>query len=150
MKITLLSFLLIITNYIFGQSIDEFPKNMTVINNGKDTLFTSVQVESYFKGGQNAWIDFLTKNLNSKLGSKYLKIPKGSTSVKQTIKAIFVVNKNGELFDINIENINEVHPMLAEEVIRVLKLSPKWEPGYQNGVAVKSRKRQSISFVVSD
>ncbi|MFY8128110.1 MAG: energy transducer TonB [Chitinophagaceae bacterium] len=150
MKITLLSFLLIIANYIFGQSIDEFPKNMTVINNGKDTLFTSVQVESYFKGGQNAWIDFLTKNLNSKLGSKYLKIPKGSTSVKQTVKAIFVVNKNGELFDINIENINEVHPMLAEEVIRVLKLSPKWEPGYQNGVAVKSRKRQSISFVVSD
>lgn len=150
MRITLLSFLLIIANYIFGQSIDEFPKNMTVINNGKDTLFTSVQVESYFKGGQNAWIDFLTKNLNSKLGTKYLKIPKGSTSVKQTVKAIFVVNKNGELFDINIENINEVHPMLAEEVIRVLKLSPKWEPGYQNGVAVKSRKRQSISFVVSD
>jgi periplasmic protein TonB len=141
---------LALSNILIAQQDSINPQKNIATNNDADVLFTSVQVESYFKGGQQAWIDFLTKNLNSKLGSRYLKIPKGSTSVKQTVKAIFVVNKNGELFDINIENLNEVHPMLAEEVVRVLKLSPKWEPGYQNGVAVKSRKRQSISFVVSD
>lgn len=29
-------------------------------------------------------------------------------------------------------------------------LTPKWTPSYQNGVAVKSKKKQPITFVVTE
>lgn len=120
------------------------------LNPRKDTIYTSVQIESYFEGGQQAWIKFLQKNLKSKLASKYLVIPKGQEFVKQTVYALFTVDNNGEVSEISCSNENEVHPALCAEVIRVMKLSPKWTPAFQNGKAVKSRKRQAITFLVNN
>jgi protein TonB len=43
----------------------------------------------------------------------------------------FVVEKDGRLT--NIEFLQSPDPVFEEEVIRVLKKSPKWTPGYQQG-----------------
>ena len=43
----------------------------------------------------------------------------------------FVIDKNGNVRNVKIER--GVHSALDEEAIRVVKLSPKWEPGKNEG-----------------
>jgi protein TonB len=37
-----------------------------------------------------------------------------------------------------------------EEAIRVIKKGPRWKPGIQNGIQVKSTKKQKITFVITE
>jgi len=108
-----------------------------------DILFTAVQVESEFKGGIKSWIDFIRKTLNPEVPAN-----NGAPPGKYVVDVSFVVDAEGVLSDI----IATRDPGYgtANEAIRVFKLSPKWLPGYQNGIAVKSRKRQKITFVVEE
>ncbi|MCD7962123.1 MAG: energy transducer TonB [Rikenellaceae bacterium] len=46
----------------------------------------------------------------------------------------FVINTKGELTDIQIKEYTEVK--FANTVVKVLELSPLWEPGYEHGKAV--------------
>jgi protein TonB len=111
-----------------------------------DKLFTSVQIESEFPGGAGAWSKYVERNLNSE-------VPKdnGAPAGKYTVEVSFVVDKEG-----NISSANGV--MLSggsdygtiEEAIRVIKKGPKWKPGVQNGIQVKSTKKQKITFVITE
>jgi hypothetical protein len=56
----------------------------------------------------------------------------------------FIIEKDGSLSEI--KSIRDVGYGSAEESIRVLKLSPKWKPGYQNGRAVRVQYSMPISF----
>ena len=112
-----------------------------------DKLFTSVQIESEFPGGSGAWSKYLERNLNSE-------VPKdnGAPAGKYTVEVSFTVDKEG--------NISDAEGVLAnggseafgtiDEAIKVIKKGPKWKPGVQNGVSVKSRKKQRITFVISE
>jgi hypothetical protein len=51
----------------------------------------------------------------------------------QTIKVAFKIDKNG---DITAVRSRAQHPALEKEAIRVIKLLPKMNPGYQKGVPV--------------
>ncbi len=108
-----------------------------------DKLFTAVQIESEFKGGMKSWIDFIRKNLNPE-------VPKnnGAPAGRYVVEVSFVVDAQGLVSDIKAET--DPGYGTANEATRVFKLSPKWLPGYQNGIAVKSRKRQKITFVVEE
>ena len=61
----------------------------------------------------------------------------------------FVVDKYGVIIEPPIPLTNVGYGM-EEEVIRVIKTSPKWIPATQNGRAVSHRKRQSFTFTVSE
>jgi protein TonB len=113
-----------------------------------DSLFTSVQIEAMFPGGPQAWKRYLEKNLNTGLGDKYIKIPAGEKSARQTVVVSFVVDQYGNVSDVKCENEEAVHPKLAEEAIRVFKKGPKWVPAQLNGKSVPYRQRQSITWVV--
>ena len=54
---------------------------------------------------------------------------------KGIVVAGFVVEKNGEIKDIEI--IQSVHPILDNEVIRVILKMDRWIPGYKNGEPVR-------------
>jgi hypothetical protein len=56
------------------------------------------------------------------------------------------VEKDGSLSDI--KAVRDIGFGAAEEAIRVLKLSPKWEPGYQNGQRVRVRYTLPINFAI--
>ena len=111
-----------------------------------DKLFTSVQIESEFPGGQDAWNKYLQRNLNSE-------VPKdnGAPSGKYTVEVSFTVDKEG-----NISSVAGALPTggndygTIEEAIRVIKRGPKWKPGVQNGIQVKSRKKQRITFLITE
>ena len=54
---------------------------------------------------------------------------------KTKIYTMFVVEKDGSLSDIKV--LGKVDSRKAEELIRILKNLPKWNPGKQNGIIVR-------------
>lgn len=56
----------------------------------------------------------------------------------------FVVDKTGSLEDIKV--LRGVEKSLDDEALRILKTSPKWKPGIQNGRPVKVAYTMPIFF----
>jgi len=90
-----------------------------------------------FPGGSEAWINYLSDNI------RYPKALK-----KQKISGQMVVevhlDPTGTVKDVEI--IKSLHFLLDEEVIRVIKRSPKWNPAKQNGNTVPFTFKQPINF----
>lgn len=105
-------------------------------------VFTRVEQEASFPGGLPAFKTFLEKNLNSDVP-----IDHHAKHGQYTVVIRFVVSRYGRITGIEPET-NFGHGM-EDEVIRVLKLSPQWEPALQNGVPVNAYHRQPVTFVVS-
>lgn len=62
--------------------------------------------------------------------------------VSGTVSTLFIINKEGK-----IENIKtRGHPLLEEEVLRIIKLLPVMSPGMQNGRPVKVPYSMPIGF----
>src|SRR3569833_3137826 len=102
-----------------------------------EQLFVSVEREPQFKGGILAFYQFLAANLQYPPEMMRYNI-QGKVIVTLTIE------KDGSVSDVR--SIRDVGYGSAEEAIRVLKKSPKWEPGYQNAVPVRVRYTLPISF----
>ena len=58
----------------------------------------------------------------------------------------FVVEKDGSLTDIKV--VRPLGSGTDEEAVRVLKNSPKWKPGIQNGRPVRVAYTMPISFTL--
>lgn len=67
-------------------------------------------------------------------------------NIQGTVLVSFVVNTDGTLSDI--KSIRKVDPLLEEEAIRVIKLSPKWTPGSQQNKPVKVPYQVPIIFKI--
>ncbi|WP_017259227.1 energy transducer TonB [Pedobacter arcticus] len=90
-----------------------------------------------FPGGMSAWAKFLTKNL------KYpVMATEGGVSGKVLVS--FVVEKNGEIS--NLKVIKGIGGGCDEEAMRVIKKSPFWKPGMQNGRAVRVAYMMPVVF----
>jgi TonB family protein len=96
-------------------------------------------LEARYPGGSDAWMAFLEKNFKYPL-SAYSKNAQGTVVVQ------FKVEKTGELRDIKVVTDPVPGSGLAEEAIRIFKLSGKWEPAMKNGHAVASYKREPLVF----
>jgi periplasmic protein TonB len=58
----------------------------------------------------------------------------------------FIVAKDGSISEVVAET-NHGYGM-EKEVVRVIKIGPKWTPAMQNGNVVKAYRRQPITFLV--
>lgn len=115
---------------------------------GTDTSYTSVQVQATFPGGAQGWTNYLQHNLRAEVGAENLKVKRHHT-VRQTALISFLVNKEGKISEVTVENPKDVHPKLAEEAMRVIKEGPDWIPATINGKPIIYRQKQSIIFEVS-
>ncbi len=106
-------------------------------------VFTVVQIPAEYPGGLAAWNKYLERNLNSNVP-----VDNGAPAARYTVVLSFIVDKNGNISDINAEN--DPGYGTKEEAIRVLKKGGGWKPAVQNGRNVIYRHRQSITFQVSD
>ncbi|HMC99202.1 MAG TPA: hypothetical protein VKH37_03585 [Ferruginibacter sp.] len=106
-----------------------------------ENVFVRVEVDAQFPGGDKAWVEFLTNNLNTEIPIKN-KAPKG----KYTVVVRFVVSRTGALSDIMCER--DPGYGTCKEVIRVIKKSGNWLPAQQNGKTVNAYRRQPVTFVV--
>lgn len=102
----------------------------------EEPAFTMVETESQYPGGIANWNKHLSQNLSYPRKLKQV--------IHGTIIARFIVNKEGYVENIQIEK--GLHPMLDEEVIRVIKLSKRWKPAKQNGKPVNAYKTQPVVF----
>lgn len=110
-------------------------------NEASEVLFTEVETEAAFPGGQEGWRNYLMKNLDGTVPSK-----EGWKKGNYKILIQFVVEKDGTVN--RVKAINYEGSKTAEHCINLIKNGPKWTPAEQNGQAVSSIKKQPITFVV--
>ncbi len=112
----------------------------------KDTIgvFTKVDMEAQFSGGDTAWRNYLVNNLNVDKIAEKIKFKKNQRIVKEVVIVKFIVCKDGSLCEIKAEN--KANPLCVAEAERVIRLSPNWKPAQQGDKTVKAYRRQPITF----
>lgn len=102
-----------------------------------EEIVSFAQEQASFPGGEKAWSKFLKKNL------KYTRQAQ-SQGIEGRVYVQFIVEKDGSLSDIKIAK--GLGAGLDEEVLRVLNLSPKWNPAKQSFRPVRFRMILPIYF----
>lgn len=105
-------------------------------------VFSETQVPPSFPGGQNAWKQYLQRNLNLDLP-----VQKGGPPGKYIVVVEFIVDKEGNLS--SVKAMNDPGYGTAAEAVRVIEKGPKWVPAMQNGNKVIARHKQSITWVIA-
>jgi protein TonB len=62
------------------------------------------------------------------------------------VKLSFLIEKDGSITDINV--MQSAGSGLDEEALRVMRLSPKWNPGMQEGKLVRVKYNLPIKFAL--
>ncbi len=106
-------------------------------------LFTQLEENPAFPGGQTQWQKYLERNLNS-----LVPVDHGAPAGAYTVKIQFIVDQDGFISDI--KPLTNYGYGMEDEVIRILKAGPRWTPGKQNGHLVKAIKQQPVTFVIED
>jgi TonB family protein len=102
-----------------------------------DDTYNRVDKQPEFPGGIEGFIRFITNHLQHPQINKDQN-PYGRVLIK------FVVEQDGRITNVKVaRSENEV---LSDEAVRVIKLSPKWEPGSKNGKPVSVSYTIPISF----
>jgi protein TonB len=106
-------------------------------------VFTIVQVEAKFPGGPDAWMKYLSRNLRQDVPTD-----NGAAAGDYKIVVSFLVDRDGNVTEVRAEN--DPGFGIADEAIRVIQRSGKWQPALQNGRNVIYRQRQQIIFRVAE
>ena len=100
-------------------------------------IFTVVEQMPMFPGGDAALMGYLRDNI------KYPTVA-AENGVQGRVVVGFVVERDGSITDVNI--LRGVDPSLDREAMRVVKSMPRWNPGKQNGSAVRVKYQVPVSF----
>lgn len=104
-------------------------------------IFSSVEQVPVFPGGMEAFIRYLSKNI------RYPAVARENGTQGKVIVS-FVCERDGSLTDIHVTR--GIGDGCDEEAARVIKASPKWSPGIQNGRPVRVAYSVPISFALSE
>ena len=102
-----------------------------------DEIFVAVEQQAEFPGGQAALMKWLSTNIRYPEAAQQNDI-QGRVVVK------FVVEKDGSVS--HAEIVRGVDKDLDREALRVVSKMPKWQPGKNNGVAVRSYFNLPVTF----
>jgi protein TonB len=105
---------------------------------GDATFVEPVEINPMFPGGDKAFRKFLSDNL---------KWPKDAPDVQGKVFISFIIEKDGSLTHFKVER--SLWPSIDAEALRVLKKSPKWKPGVQDGKSVRVSYTLPVSFAIS-
>ena len=98
-------------------------------------VYDMVEKMPSFPGGSEALKEYLKKN------TRY---PNPDACIQGRVVVVFVVDEKGNLSDVKVAR--SVEPSLDAEAVRVVKSMPRWNPGMQNGKAVKVRYTLPVTF----
>jgi len=102
-----------------------------------DQIFTIVEDNAAFPGGNAAYGKYLRKNLKYPNQARRMGI-EGKVYVQ------FIVDKKGNISEV--KAVKGIGAGCDEEAVRVIKNSPAWKPGKQRGRPVKQRMIIPIVF----
>ena len=132
----------VITSYTFTSEITEL-QSLEIPNIIHEKAiesklpFSVLEEKASFPGGFDAWAKFLNKNFRYPKQAKKM-------GIEGTVRLNFIVNASGSISNITVDR--SIGGGCDEEAIRVLSKSPKWNPGKQRGMPVKSRQSVNITF----
>jgi protein TonB len=111
-----------------------------VIGETKDEIFTIVEKMPEFPGGEEALMNYLSKNIKYPQTAKEL-------GIQGTVYVSFVVDQYGNIN--NVKLLRGIGGGCDEEAVRVVEKMPRWNPGKQGGRPVKVEYRLPIRFRLS-
>ena len=100
-------------------------------------IFSEVEQQPSFPGGQGALLSWLSYNIH------YPPVAE-ENGIQGKVVVSFVVEPDGSIS--NVAVVRGVDPTLDQETVRVVKSMPKWNPGKQNGQAVRVKYNLPITF----
>ncbi|MDE6142440.1 MAG: energy transducer TonB, partial [Muribaculaceae bacterium] len=103
----------------------------------EEEIFQAVEQNAEFPGGQAALMKFLKDNIRYPEAAQ-------QNDIQGRVIVRFVVEKDGSIGQITI--MKGVDKDLDREALRVVKKMPKWQPGKNNGVAVRSYFNLPVTF----
>ncbi|KQM75017.1 hypothetical protein ASE74_03310 [Pedobacter sp. Leaf216] len=110
-------------------------------NTDKIYDFVSIEKQPEFPGGIAKFYKYLGSNI------KYPKMAL-ENNVQGKVFLSYVVEKDGSLSDIQITR--GLGSGTDEEAVRVIKDSPKWNPGISNGKPVRVKYNINVNFTIND
>jgi periplasmic protein TonB len=106
----------------------------------EDVIFTVVEDQPSFPGGEEARIRYLQENL------RYPQMAR-EAGIQGTVFVTFVVERDGSVTDVRV--IRGIGGGCDEEAIRVVRNMPRWQPGRQRGQPVRVQFNMPIRFVLN-
>jgi protein TonB len=100
-------------------------------------VFDVVEVMPSFPGGQGALMSYLSSH------TKYPVVAQ-ENGVQGRVTVSFVVERDGSITDVHV--VRSVDPSLDREAARVVSTMPNWQPGKQNGSAVRVKFNVPVQF----
>jgi hypothetical protein len=97
--------------------------------------------------GRGTWASYLQQSMNTKLLVNSIPLKKKAKAAEQIAHVSFLVSENGEIENVMVTNMKEVHPALAEEAIRLVQKA-RWSPAVLLNENVSLTMVQPIVFRV--
>lgn len=119
---------------------DEQQKNRSQTS---ESIFNKLEVEASID--KTVWRQYLGSQLQKFIENA---AAKGMTPGQYTVNVRFLVEKNGNVKDV--EALNDPGFGLGKAAADAVRKGPKWEPGLQNGKKVNSYHTQPITFVIDE
>jgi hypothetical protein len=100
--------------------------------------------EASFKGGEKAWLKYLTGKLST------VRLPKAYYDGKLygTIYILFIVDTEGKVTDV--KALNSIGSELDEIAKNIIRQSPRWEAAVQYNRNVNAYRKQPVSFAKAE
>lgn len=109
----------------------------TIILPQDDPVFTVVEQMPVFKGGNDALVNYLVKNIQYPEEAR-------KKNIQGKVYTTFVVEKDGRVTNARV--LKGVNDLLDNEAVRVVKEMPKWIPGKEKGKPVRVQFNLPIDF----
>ncbi len=103
----------------------------------EDVIFTVVEDQPEFPGGEEARQRFLEDNLRYPTMAR-------EAGIQGTVFVTFVVETDGSVTDVRV--LRGIGGGCDEEAVRVVNMMPRWEPGRQRGQPVRVQFNMPIRF----
>lgn len=105
-----------------------------------DVVFTVVEEQPHFPGGEEALMKFLQANLRYPSEAR-------EAGLQGTVFVSFVIEKDGSSSDTKV--LRGVGESLDQEALRVINAMSNWNPGRQRGKVVRVQYNMPIRFVLN-
>lgn len=118
----------------------------------EDKVFTKVEIDAEFPGGNAAWTKYVTREIERNIDELQEDGKSG------TVVVMFVVSKDGSVSEVRAMNCGEAGvanclgpgTKLSEIAVNAIKKGPKWKPAVQNGRQVNAYRRQPVTFQLEE
>ncbi|MBA2248576.1 MAG: energy transducer TonB [Chitinophagaceae bacterium] len=108
----------------------------------EDRVFTKVEIDASFPGGEGGWTRYVTKAIQSNIDELTEAGESGTCRVR------FIVSKDGSVSDV--EALTLKGTKLAEIAVNAIRKGPKWTPAQQNGRSVNAYREQPVTFTITE